>query len=212
MGSCFIAFLGADGSNMVVTESNGDVALDSGEVWPSEVETEVVNPSSLILEEKPAVVTTFQEDGASMVEGELVDDNLEELKMEESHNCDRLSPQSELEDTEDDLTGLHTVYITPLDGCQAELRSRVIKEVRKPGRSEYKPADWVPSKPSVSSNLNLCFYLRLQTHSQSAAAGEGTSQCSEVFHPTCNQRSCEVRSKKLFLIFLSSTCFFLESL
>ncbi|XP_015226565.1 PREDICTED: protein DDX26B isoform X2 [Cyprinodon variegatus] len=124
-----------DGSNMVVTESNGDVVLDSGEVWPSEVETEVVNSSSLILEEKPAVVTTFQEDGASMVEGELVDDNLEELKMEESHNCDRLSPQSELEDTEDDLTGLHTVYITPLDGCQAELRSRVIKEVRKPGRN-----------------------------------------------------------------------------
>uniref|UniRef100_A0A4W6FRE5 Integrator complex subunit 6 like n=1 Tax=Lates calcarifer TaxID=8187 RepID=A0A4W6FRE5_LATCA len=33
-----------------------------------------------------------------------------------------------------------TIFIAPLDGSQAELRTRVIKEVRKPGRSEYELA------------------------------------------------------------------------
>uniref|UniRef100_A0A3B3WY66 VWFA domain-containing protein n=1 Tax=Poecilia mexicana TaxID=48701 RepID=A0A3B3WY66_9TELE len=63
------------------------------------------------------------------------EDHLEEQTTEERHNCDRLSPQSELDGSEDDFAALDTIYITPLDGCQAELRSRVIKEVRKPGRN-----------------------------------------------------------------------------
>ncbi|KAM4733201.1 integrator complex subunit 6 isoform 1-T1 [Anableps anableps] len=132
--------VGTDGSNMVLTESNGDgvLGLDSGEIWPSEVDAEMLNPSSLIMEDKTGIVASFQEEDTSMVEDALAEDHLEEQMMEERHNCDRLSPQSELDGTEDDLAALNTIYIPPLDGCQAELRSRVIKEVRKPGRN-YKP-------------------------------------------------------------------------
>uniref|UniRef100_A0A3B3ZIL4 VWFA domain-containing protein n=1 Tax=Periophthalmus magnuspinnatus TaxID=409849 RepID=A0A3B3ZIL4_9GOBI len=54
---------------------------------------------------------------------------------EEKYNCDRLSPQSNTESSETEPETLQTVYIPPLDGTQAELRSRVIKEVRKPGRN-----------------------------------------------------------------------------
>uniref|UniRef100_A0A4W6FR03 Integrator complex subunit 6 like n=1 Tax=Lates calcarifer TaxID=8187 RepID=A0A4W6FR03_LATCA len=55
--------------------------------------------------------------------------------LEEKHNCERLSPQSQLEGSEADPAGLETIFIAPLDGSQAELRTRVIKEVRKPGRN-----------------------------------------------------------------------------
>lgn len=51
-------------------------------------------------------------------------------------NCERLSPQSLLDGPEDEPAPLNTIFIDPLDGSQAELRGRVIKEVRKPGRSE----------------------------------------------------------------------------
>ncbi|MEQ2211270.1 hypothetical protein XENOCAPTIV_019464 [Xenoophorus captivus] len=133
-----IVFPGTDGSSIVVTESNGDgiLGLDSGEIWPTEVDTEVMKPTPLVLDDKAGIVASFQDEETSMVEDELVEDNLEEQLMEEGHNYNRLSPQSELDSTEDDLAVLSTIYITPLDGCQAELRSRVIKEVRKPGQSE----------------------------------------------------------------------------
>uniref|UniRef100_A0A8C2WA78 Integrator complex subunit 6 like n=1 Tax=Cyclopterus lumpus TaxID=8103 RepID=A0A8C2WA78_CYCLU len=44
-------------------------------------------------------------------------------------------PQSLLEDPYADPAALETIFIAPLDGSQAELRSQVIKEVRKPGRN-----------------------------------------------------------------------------
>ncbi|XP_005810983.1 integrator complex subunit 6 [Xiphophorus maculatus] len=123
-----------DGNNMVLTESNGDgfLGLDSGEIWPGEVDAEALCPSPLMLEDKTGLAEPFQAEEASAVEDE---DHLEEQTTEERHNCDRLSPQSELDGSEDDFAALDTIYITPLDGCQAELRSRVIKEVRKPGRN-----------------------------------------------------------------------------
>uniref|UniRef100_A0A3B5LWT7 Integrator complex subunit 6 like n=1 Tax=Xiphophorus couchianus TaxID=32473 RepID=A0A3B5LWT7_9TELE len=123
-----------DGNNMVLTESNGDgfLGLDSGEIWPGEADTEALCPSPLMLEDKTGLAEPFQAEEASVVEDE---DHLEEQTTEERHNCDRLSPQSELDGSEDDFAALDTIYITPLDGCQAELRSRVIKEVRKPGRN-----------------------------------------------------------------------------
>uniref|UniRef100_A0A7N6BGU9 VWFA domain-containing protein n=1 Tax=Anabas testudineus TaxID=64144 RepID=A0A7N6BGU9_ANATE len=65
----------------------------------------------------------------------LVEDHVVEQPLEEKHNCERLSPQSPLEDTESDPAVLETIFIAPLDGSQAELRTRVIKEVRKPGRN-----------------------------------------------------------------------------
>uniref|UniRef100_A0A3Q3WDM8 VWFA domain-containing protein n=1 Tax=Mola mola TaxID=94237 RepID=A0A3Q3WDM8_MOLML len=64
--------------------------------------------------------------------------SLVEQPLKEKNNCDRLSPQSQLEGSDADPAMPETIFIAPLDGSQAELRSRVIKEVRKPGRN-YEP-------------------------------------------------------------------------
>uniref|UniRef100_A0A8C6KED2 Integrator complex subunit 6 like n=1 Tax=Nothobranchius furzeri TaxID=105023 RepID=A0A8C6KED2_NOTFU len=71
----------------------------------------------------------------SRAEEAEMDDHLEEQLLEEKHNCEDLSPQGEVDISEADPAALETIFISPLDGCQAELRSRVIKEVRKPGRN-----------------------------------------------------------------------------
>uniref|UniRef100_A0A671X1H1 Integrator complex subunit 6 like n=1 Tax=Sparus aurata TaxID=8175 RepID=A0A671X1H1_SPAAU len=125
-----------DSNNMVVTESNGDGVLgpESGEIWPAELDTVAENQTSLSLEDNAGLG-----EDVNMMEEKLVEDDVDEQPLEEKHNCERLSPQSLLEDPEADPTVLETIYIAPLDGSQAELRSRVIKEVRKPGRSVYKP-------------------------------------------------------------------------
>lgn len=127
---------GVDSNNMVVTESNGDGVLgpESGEIWPAELDTVAENQTSLSLEDNAGLG-----EDVNMMEEKLVEDDVDEQPLEEKHNCERLSPQSLLEDPEADPTVLETIYIAPLDGSQAELRSRVIKEVRKPGRSVYKP-------------------------------------------------------------------------
>lgn len=123
---------------MVVTESNGDgvIGLEPGEIWPAELDAAAGSPSSLSLEEKVVLGVADQGEDINMVEERLVEDHLDEQPPEEKHNCERLSPQSQLEGTEADPAALEPIFITPLDGSQAELRTRVIKEVRKPGRSE----------------------------------------------------------------------------
>lgn len=129
---------GGDAINMTVAESNGDSISghDSGEMWPPEMDTDAGSPSSVSLEEKAAAVLTVQEDDISTAEDRLVVDHLEEQPLERKNNCESLSPQSEPDDTEADPVELETIFITPLDGSQAEVRSQVIKEVRRPGRSE----------------------------------------------------------------------------
>ncbi|XP_035017213.2 integrator complex subunit 6 [Hippoglossus stenolepis] len=148
---------GVDGNNLVVPESNGDGGLgpESGEIWPTELDPVVVNSPSLTLEEKSRVVAADQEEDIDLaeeriveerlveeklveeklVEERLVEDCLDEQPLEDKHNCEQLSPQSELDDSDDDPAMLETIFIAPLDGSQAELRTRVIKEVRKPGRN-----------------------------------------------------------------------------
>lgn len=114
-------------NNTVVTESNGDGVpeLDSDKLWPTEAEA--TSPSSLSLEEKFGA-----EEDVSPEEDTEVEDHLEEL-LEDKHSCE--SPESEV-DSSAEPAELEAIFIAPLDGCQAELRGRVIKEVRKPGRSE----------------------------------------------------------------------------
>lgn len=128
---------GVDGNNAVVTDSNGDRALgpDSGEIWPTEMDTAAGNPSSVSLEEKARLGATDRVEDVDMTEERLVEDHPDEQPLEEKLNCERLSPQSQLEDAEADPPASETIYIAPLDGSQAELRSRIIKEVRKPGRN-----------------------------------------------------------------------------
>uniref|UniRef100_A0A1A8KQK1 DEAD/H (Asp-Glu-Ala-Asp/His) box polypeptide 26B n=1 Tax=Nothobranchius kuhntae TaxID=321403 RepID=A0A1A8KQK1_NOTKU len=128
---------GVDGNNLVITESNGDGVLeyDSGEIWPTDLDTEVMSPSSLVVEDKRAAVVSDQDEDICRAEEAEMDDHLEEQLLEEKHNCEDLSPQGEVDISEADPAALETIFISPLDGCQAELRSRVIKEVRKPGRN-----------------------------------------------------------------------------
>lgn len=99
------------------------------------MDTVAENPSTLSLEEKAGLGATDRGEDIDVTEERLVEDRLDEQQLEDKHNCDRLSPQSQLEDTESDPAVLETIFIAPLDGSQAELRSQVIKEVRKPGRN-----------------------------------------------------------------------------
>ncbi|XP_037636315.1 integrator complex subunit 6 [Sebastes umbrosus] len=136
-----------DGNNVVVADSNGDGVLESeseseselGEIWPAEMDPVAESPSPLSLEEKAGLEASDPGEDIDMTEEDgkigLVEDSLDEQPLEERHNCDRLSPLSQLEDTEADPAVLETIFIAPLDGSHAELRSQVIKEVRKPGRN-----------------------------------------------------------------------------
>ncbi|XP_069552865.1 integrator complex subunit 6 isoform X2 [Brachyistius frenatus] len=128
---------GVDDISMVVPESNGDsvLGLDSGDMWPAEMDTEPESPSSLSVEEKAGTGAAVKGEDISVTEERPVEDHLDEQPPEEKHNCDRLSPQSQLEVPEADPAEDDTVFIAPLDGNQAELRTRIIKEVRKPGRN-----------------------------------------------------------------------------
>lgn len=117
-----------------VPESNGEVGPELGEVWPNETDSAVGNQTSANLENK-AVPEAEQAPVAMVTEERAEDDCCEELRTEDKHNCDRLSPQSSPDSSDGEQQPLPTIYIPPLDGTQAELRTRVIKEVRKPGRN-----------------------------------------------------------------------------
>lgn len=131
-----VASSGVD--SIVVTESNGDSALglDSGEIWPAEMETEAGNTSSPSLEENVGTGAAVRGEDLGTMEESLVEDHLNEQPLEEKHNCERLSPQSQLDGADAEPAVPEIIFIAPLDGNLAELRTRVIKEVRKPGRSE----------------------------------------------------------------------------
>lgn len=130
---------GVDSNSVVVTESNGDVILgpDMAEIWPVEIDPGAGNAALLSLEEKAGLGAVDLDEDVNMTDETLVEDCAVEQPLEEKHNCEALSPQSPVEDVDSDPTMLETIFIAPLDGSQAELRTRVIKEVRKPGQSEY---------------------------------------------------------------------------
>ncbi|XP_061581811.1 integrator complex subunit 6 [Cololabis saira] len=138
---------GGDAVSTVVSESNGDSLSghDSGELWAPEVEAEEGSPSSDVTVEENAVAEVQDDDASAAEDG--IPDHLEEQPVETNNNCEGLSPRSDEEDTEAeadaeveadaeaDAAEPEDTTIAPLDGSQAELRSRVIKEVRKPGRN-----------------------------------------------------------------------------
>nr|XP_057918824.1 integrator complex subunit 6 isoform X2 [Doryrhamphus excisus] len=128
---------GTDG-NVAVIESNGDgvPGLETGDKWPGEMDLIAGCQSSLNLEAKATPGAMDREEDTKMNEEKaLVEDGQEEQPLEERYNCEGLSPQSQTESTDADPAVLETIFIPPLDGTQAELRTRVIKEVRKPGRN-----------------------------------------------------------------------------
>ncbi|XP_034037798.1 integrator complex subunit 6 isoform X2 [Thalassophryne amazonica] len=126
-----------DENCVTLSESNGDVVLgpEPGEIWPTEMDTVGGTPSSLTMEEKSGQGVTDRAEDINTTQERPMENCLDEELVEDKHNCAQLSPQSEFETTEADPALLETIFIPPLDGSQAELRTRVIKEVRKPGRN-----------------------------------------------------------------------------
>ncbi|XP_061757673.1 integrator complex subunit 6 isoform X4 [Nerophis ophidion] len=122
---------GVDG-NVADIESNGDgpPGPGSGEKWPNEIDV----VAETRLEGKIVAAVDHGEDENMGEETPVVEDGEEDQPLEERYNCERLSPQSQIESIDSEPAVLETIFIPPLDGSQAELRTRVIKEVRKPGR------------------------------------------------------------------------------
>lgn len=130
----FVSPTGEDGNDVAAAESNGGMTLEpeSGDAWPAEADIVVKNSSSLNTEQQAGLGTAEREEGVHTAW-----DSLEEVHLDKkTHNCEGLSPENHLQGAEPDPETDNTIFIAPLDGSQAELRSRVIKEVRKPGRSK----------------------------------------------------------------------------
>lgn len=123
---------------MAVAERNGGMILEpeSGDNWPAEADVVVKNSSSLNTEQKAGLGIAEQEEGIRTTWESLEEVHLDKRLVKKTPNCEGLSPENHLEGTDPDPERDHTIFIGPLDGSQAELRSRVIKEVRKPGRSK----------------------------------------------------------------------------
>ncbi|KAG7253867.1 hypothetical protein CRUP_024754 [Coryphaenoides rupestris] len=150
---------GADGSSVARPDSNGEGALRSELAlpWPSEAEGLVGSPAFLAKEDGPGAGEgprpadppeeedicetedkADKEDEEEREEAEEEEETNGGLEEEETQNCEEPSPPShdgELEGSGASSAILETITIPPLDCSQAELRTRIIKEVRKPGRN-----------------------------------------------------------------------------
>lgn len=129
----FVSPTGEDGNDVAAAESNGGMTLEpeSGDAWPAEADIVVKNSSSLNTEQQ-AGLGTAERGGVHTAW-----DSLEEVHLgKKTHNFEGLSPENHLQGAKPDPETDNTTFIGPLDGSQAELKSRVIKEVRKPGRSK----------------------------------------------------------------------------
>ncbi|KAK6298655.1 hypothetical protein J4Q44_G00301650 [Coregonus suidteri] len=143
---------GAEGNSVLGTESNGESGLgpESGDSWPGGVMDGVGGGTAgLILEEREGERPGMcAEMGDSGEDSGVEDDRLGEDGLDERPPSERqqqnfeggLSPPDQEGELEGDGDGAdqaepEAVTIAPLDGSNAELRTRVIKEVRKPGRN-----------------------------------------------------------------------------
>lgn len=136
---------GAEGNSVVGgAESNGERVLsgEPGDGWPGEVDGVGGGPTPLSLEERAGVGVADGEEDKPPLENRLGEDCVDERPNERPQNCEGLSPPDQeavMEGTEPDSSSRATIIMVPLEGSNAELRTRVMKEVRKPGRSEYLP-------------------------------------------------------------------------
>lgn len=136
----FLSPTGEGGNDLAVTESNGGLTLEPepGGVWPGEADIGVTSSSSLDTEQKTGLGTAEQDEGVCVAWEGLEEVQLDKRLLKKPHNCEGRSSENHLEgaEPEPDPGTDDTILIAPLDGSQAELRSQVIKEVRKPGRSK----------------------------------------------------------------------------
>ncbi|KAI1903086.1 hypothetical protein AGOR_G00023590 [Albula goreensis] len=125
---------GVEGNSVLGTESNGEQVKGSeaGRDWPGGLDGVEGGVAGLTPEER----TGEGGDGGVRMEDSFGEDGLDERSPSHPENCEDLSPPGQqvvLEGAKMDSFG--TVTILPLEGTNAELRTRVIKEVRKPGRN-----------------------------------------------------------------------------
>lgn len=105
---------------------------DAGDCWPGEVDGESAEPAP-VEDRGEAAAPDGEEERLAL------DNCLDDRSPENTENCEELSPpeqEGEMEANEEDSPAQGTIVMIPLEGSNAELRTRVIKEVRKPGRSE----------------------------------------------------------------------------
>ncbi|XP_031442808.1 integrator complex subunit 6 [Clupea harengus] len=133
---------GVEGNSVLGTESNGDRGPvpepndgwsggeDDGPAGVSLDESGGESPSDSG-EERLEMDEQLGEDGLDGLDG------LDERPSDHQQNCEGMSPPDQEGATDGSIgeSAPGTVIMIPLDGSNAELRTRVIKEVRKPGRN-----------------------------------------------------------------------------
>lgn len=128
---------GAEENSVGGTESNGErePGDDAGDEWPGGVDGEGEGEGPAPAEDRGEVEAPDGEEERIGLEN-----CLDERLSDHTQNCEDLSPPGQeeaMEGNEEDTPEQGTIIMIPLEGSNAELRTRVIKEVRKPGRSEY---------------------------------------------------------------------------
>nr|XP_055034061.1 integrator complex subunit 6 isoform X1 [Misgurnus anguillicaudatus] len=123
---------GTEGNSVVSTESNGEQVPvgEAGDGWPGGVDgvEGFAPPEESEEEESPDVGE----------ERMGLENCVDEIPFDNTPNCEDLSPPSQeeaMEGNECDTPAQGTILMIPLEGSNAELRTRVMKEVRKPGRN-----------------------------------------------------------------------------
>lgn len=123
---------GTEGNSVVSTESNGEQVPvgEAGDGWPEGVDgvEGLAPPEEREEEESPDVGE----------ERMGLENCVDERPPDHLPNCEDLSPPSQeevMEGDECDTPAQGTILMIPLEGSNAELRTRVMKEVRKPGRN-----------------------------------------------------------------------------
>ncbi|XP_062379859.1 integrator complex subunit 6 [Sardina pilchardus] len=127
---------GVEGNSVLGTESNGDrgPGTEANDGWPGGVDG---SPAGISLDEREGGGLSDSSEDQSGMDECLSEDGLDERPLDGQENCEGLSPPGQ-EGVTDGTVGESTpgtVIMIPLEGSNAELRSRVIKEVRKPGRN-----------------------------------------------------------------------------
>lgn len=133
--------IGVEGNSTVGAESNGERVMsgETGDSWSGGVEGVGGGTVALSLEEKGGMKVTDGGEERVLLENRLGEECMEERPPERPQNCENPSPPEEDRDMEGaggDTSTRPTIVMVPLEGSNAELRTRVIKEVRKPGRSK----------------------------------------------------------------------------
>uniref|UniRef100_A0A3B3QWJ6 Integrator complex subunit 6 like n=1 Tax=Paramormyrops kingsleyae TaxID=1676925 RepID=A0A3B3QWJ6_9TELE len=125
---------GTEGGLVPGTESNGGVrGVEPDGGWPGGLDGGVAS--------EPGGAVGANHGGG--LQGDFGEDGLGERPAERAEHGEELSPPGaegcaeSPEGEADPVREPDTIFIPPLEGSNAELRMRVIKEVRKPGRSEW---------------------------------------------------------------------------